>query len=477
MLRFVVDQPSRSGLSRREWLRIGGLGSLGWAAGLASPANPAWAKPGGKQAAGFGRARSVILIYASGGQSQLETWDPKPDAPAEVRGEFQAIPTAVPGTLLGEHMPRLAKIADKYTILRTLSHDDLDHGTASYLTFTGRFHRLKSANPPPAPTDMPTFGAVLKRVRSTDRFVYDAVHLNGPALVPTIEAPGQFAGILGHEYEPLVLGDVSSGNIAIPSLDPLPQLPPVRLHARQSLQSALDTYRRELEADPLTRMDTVYRQAFDLLDSPHCRTAFDLNAEPQALRDRYGRNRPGQACLLARRLVEAGVPLVTVMWSHSNRGQDKAPDDTEAYGWDTHNDIFEALKVHLLPKFDQGFSALLEDLDARGLLDQTLVVCVGEFGRAPLVALEPKFAGSTPGRKHWASVYSGVFAGAGVIRGGVVGASDRLAASPVTERFGPWDVAATIFSALGIDPSTHYRDPLDRPFAISEGRPITGLYG
>ena len=172
-------------------------------------------------------------------------------------------------------------------------------------------------------------------------------------------------------------------------------------------------------------MKALYRQAYTLLADPRCRSAFDLGREPMALRERYGLHRSGQACLLARRLVEAGVPFITVVWNHCNRGQDKST-EPDSYGWDTHNDIFEALRNPLLPRFDQSFSALLEDLKQRGLLDSTLVVCMGEFGRAPLVALEPKFAGATPGRKHWAGVYSVVLAGAGVAGGGVYGASDRL---------------------------------------------------
>jgi hypothetical protein len=174
--------------------------------------------------------------------------------------------------------------------------------------------------------------------------------------------------------------------------------------------------------------------------------------------------------------VEAGVPYINGIWNQSNRGQDAEPDDTDAYGWDTHNDIFDSLKNRLLPRFDESFSALLEDLDQRGLLDQTLVVCMGEFGRAPRVALEAKFAGASPGRKHWASVYSIVLAGAGVLRGAVVGASDRLGGEPITERYGPWDVAATMFHALGIDPRGHYTDSLGRPYSITTGRPIEALY-
>jgi uncharacterized protein (DUF1501 family) len=239
----------------------------------------------------------------------------------------------------------------------------------------------------------------------------------------------------------------------------------------------LDAYAAGLEKSrPSVDLNKLYAQAFSVLTSPQARQAFDLEKEPEALRDRYGRHRSGQALLLARRLVEAGVPYINVIWNHTNRGQDKDTLDTDVYGWDTHNDIFVALRDHLLPRFDQSFAALIEDLDQRGLLEQTLVICMGEFGRAPRVALEPKFAGASPGRKHWASVYSMAMAGAGVQRGAVVGASDRLGAEPVTERYGPWDVAATMYHALGIDPRGHYTDALSRPFAITSGRVMEAVY-
>lgn len=481
MFRILADhRRPNGGLSRREWLRLSGLAGLGIAGLPLLGSRSSWSaspESAAKKIPGFGRAKSVILVYASGGQSQLEMWDPKPDAPDGIRGEFAAIQSSAPGVLLGEHTPRLARLADRYTIVRSVHHDDLDHGTATYLAMTGRFHAQKSANPPPRPNDEPTFGAIVKRARPTDRFLYDAVHINGPLLSPTNPAPGLYAGQLGHEYEPLLLGDVSRGTIAVPGLDPEPELPPLRLAARQNLKQALDRYCATVGEDRrLQEMNHLYSQAFEMLSSSRCRQAFDLSAEPVALRDRYGRNRSGQACLLARRLVEAGVPLITVIWSHSNRGQDKDPDSTDAYGWDTHNDIFDALKTHLLPRFDLGFSALLEDLDQRGLLDDTLVVCMGEFGRAPKIALEAKFAGTSPGRKHWASVYSIVMAGAGVSRGAVYGQSDKIAGQPAADPVTPCDVAATIFSALGIDPGGHYTDTLGRPFPISVGRPIGGLY-
>lgn len=477
MLQFVTRH-SRPGqrCSRREWLRIGGLAGLGLALNR-STATPVAAANGAPTFAGFGRARSVVLFYASGGQSQFETWDPKPDAPREIRGEFAATSTAVPGTLLCEHLPRLAKLADRYTIVRSMTHDDLDHGSATYLALTGHFHPRKSSNPPPQPTDYPTYGAILKRVRPSRTFPYTAVHVNGPAQVPVNLAPGQFGGFLGHEYEPLVLGDVTEQQTVLPGLDPVAELPSLRIESRRTLLETIDQARDQLAADPtMLEMSSLYRQAFELLDTPRARTAFDLSAEPASVRDRYGRYRTGQACLLARRLVEAGVPLITVIGCHTNRGQDLSPDDPEAYGWDTHNDIFASLKNQLLPRFDLSFSALLEDLDQRGLLDQTLVVCMGEFGRAPQVAFEAKFAGRTPGRKHWAGAYSIVMAGAGIGRGQVYGASDQIGARVYSNPVSPPDIAATMFAALGVDPRSHYQDPTGRPFPIAHGKVVTGLY-
>lgn len=473
MIRFVAER-AVTGLAqtRREWMRIGGLSGLGLAAGVGSHLGRA-----ATVGPGFGKAKSVIIVYANGGQSQLEMWDPKPDAPLEIRGEFRTIRSAVPGLFLGEHLPQLARLADRYTIVRSVSHDDLDHGSATYQALTGRAHPQKSSNPPPRPSDFPTLGAVLKRVKPAASFPYTAAHLNGPALVPVLEGPGQNAGFLGREFEPLVIGDVTEGTSGLPNLDLPADLPTVRLGARRSLLGAIDDSLQRWHDNPsLKAMNVLYRQAYELLDSPRCRQAFDLAAEPETLRDQYGRDRSGQACLLARRLTEAGVPLVTVFFNQSARGQDQAPGVTDAYGWDTHNDIFEALKTHLLPRFDRSFAALLLDLEARGMLDETLVVCMGEFGRAPRVALEASFAGRSPGRKHWANVYSVVLAGAGVARGGVFGQSDRIAGHAVADRVGPWDLTATILASLGVDPAAEYSDPLDRPVPRSVGQPIHRLF-
>lgn len=479
-IRFLHDSTSNlNAMYRREWLRISGLSGLGFGSGFATDFAKAneTANRSVNQIPGFGKAKSVIVLYASGGQSQLETWDPKPEAPAAIRGEFGSIATPVSGVRLCEHLPMAARLADRYTILRSLSHDDLDHGSACYLSLTGQFHPRKSSNPPPRIDDAPALGAILHRIRSTARFPYSAVNVNGPLLAPEEPSPGQYGGFLGRKFEPLTVGDVSDSAVAIDGLDPQPDLSVVRQSSRTSLLTAIDQTRSELATNPqLLEMNELYRQAHSLLESPGCRTAFELSQESDQVRDRYGRFRSGQACLLARRLVEAGIPLITVFLSHSIRGQDKDPDDTDVYGWDTHNDIFYAMKQHLLPRFDICFSALLEDLDQRGLLDSTLVVCMGEFGRSPRVALEPNFAGATPGRKHWAAVYSIVMAGAGIKRGHVVGASDRIAAYPQSMPITPGDVAATIFSSLGIDPSGHYLDHSGRPWPIATGRPIADLF-
>jgi hypothetical protein len=459
-------------LSRRQWLQIGVPGALSMAvprAGVAATKKS-------------GRARSVLLIYASGGQSQLETWDPKPDAPAEIRGAFGSIQTPIPGLRLCEHMPQLARLAPLYTVLRSVSHDDRDHGSATYLALTGHYHQRKSGNPPVRPTDMPTYGAIMERLRRerrlpASRLPFAAVHVNGPAIIPEILGPGQFAGLLGKGCEPVLVGDPTQSLGPVADLDELPDVPASRVQGRRSLLETLDSHCRLLEQNRTTlEARDVHRQAYELLSSRSMRQAFDLGQESERVRRRYGLHRSGQSCLLARRLVEAGVPWITVIWNHSNRGQDKMPDNSEAFGWDTHNDIFAVCKDHLLPRFDQSLSALLSDLEDRRLLEQTLVVCMGEFGRSPRVTKQERMAGNLPGRDHWPDVYSIMLAGAGVTRGGILGASDRQAGAPTSTPVGPWDVAATMFHALGIDPEAHYQDPTNRPFPITTGKPILKLF-
>src|SRR5262245_48632317 len=264
MLRFVDDcRLCSRQVTRRDWLRIGTLAGLGLATRHArSGDEPA------SRIRGFGRAKSVILVFANGGQSQIDMWDPKPDAPLDVRGAFRPIATAVPGVHFTEHLPRIARVADRFTVVRSMSHEDLDHGSAAYLCLTGVYHRVRSGNPLPSPNDIPTYGAVLRRVRSKSKFVYDAVHVNGPALVPTSLSPGQDGGFLGRGFEPLVVGDPSDAAGAIPDLAPQAGLPPVRLSERLTLKQTLDRYAARLESNERALdMNRLYGQARQMLVS------------------------------------------------------------------------------------------------------------------------------------------------------------------------------------------------------------------
>jgi hypothetical protein len=460
-------EPAGKKPSRRDVLRLGVPAVLGLGAGLraASPAPIA------------ARAKSVVVIFTSGGQSQLESWDPKPEAPEEVRGIFGTVPTSVPGYRVCEHLPKLAKLAHRYAVVRSMTHDDLDHGSACYLALTGQFHQRKSSNPPPRPTDFPALGAVLKRVRPAKRFPYTAVHVNGPLLAPREESPGQYGGYLGRAFEPFEIGNVLEAERILEGLELPSDIPAQRLDARRGLLDGLEKSGNADERLPAASDRVLLaRQAFELVNAPQVRTAFDLGHEPAKLRERYGLDRSGQACLMARRLVEAGVPWITVFFNHGIRGQDDYPDDTDEYGWDTHNDIFMAMKDHLMPRFDHSVAAFLEDLEQRGLLKQTLVCIMGEFGRAPLVALEKNFAGSSPGRKHWGACYSVVLAGAGITPGAQYGSSDRHAAYPQSDPVTPGDLCATLFHALGIPADTHYEDLTNRPQRIVTGDPVLKLF-
>ena len=267
MLRFLNAHPnSAHQSSRREWLRIGGLAGLNWALPGLIPKRASADSSNNSTAPGFGKAKSVIVVFASGGQSQIDMWDPKPDAPKEIRGAFSSINTAIPGVRFSEHMPQIAKVADKLCIVRSMAHEDLDHGSAFYLSMTGRYHRRRSGNPLPSPEDMPCHGAVLHRVRPNSAFAQTAIHLNGPAEVPLIIAPGQFGGFLGRGYDPLTLGDVTKDEIAVPSLLPHLDVPSIRMQSRQSLLHAVENNMRVMEHQKLgLDKSALYEQAFNML--------------------------------------------------------------------------------------------------------------------------------------------------------------------------------------------------------------------
>jgi hypothetical protein len=431
--------------SRRDVIRASALGLLG---GFV-PAASAVPKPS---------AKSVIVLFMWGGPSHIDTWDPKPDAAAEVRGEFKAIQTSVSGLRISEHFPKLATRAARYAVVRSMTHTDPAHLSPVHHLFTGRVAPKPNSDADGASrADAPCLGAVVGKMAPGAGPAPTAVTLPWAVSHPSAPggtAPGQNAGWLGAGFDPfLVTGDPNSPRFRVAGLSGPADVPAERLAERAGLLRGLESAGR-----PGAGSDALRAQAFDLLSSPALAAAFDLSREPAATRDRYGRHTHGQSCLLARRLVEAGSRLVTVNW----------PDDKQSF-WDTHGNNFPSLKNRLMPPADQGFAALLDDLDERGLLRDTLVVWVGEFGRTPRV--------EKAGRQHWPQCYSAVLAGGGV-RGGVVhGSSDRIGAYPAENPVSPADLTATIYHALGIDPETPVADRLGRSQALTEGKPLRALWG
>jgi Protein of unknown function (DUF1501) len=459
------------GLSRRDVLRVGGAGLLG----LSLPDLL-------RAESGRGKAKSLIVFALEGGPAGQDLWDMKPNAPEGVRGEFRPIATTVPGLQFCEHLPMLARQAHHLTLVRSVHHSIGDHNAGYYYAATGRDPstggRLIVA---PNPDNFPPYGSVLAKLRPSGRPMPDFVHLpdwmsnNGAFL------PGQDAGFLGARFDPFMAGDPSRPDYKVPGLNLPRELPLDRVDRRRSLLDAVSVTLGDGRA--VERLDSHYRKAFDLIASPEARQAFDLSSEPASVRERYGLDSAnprtkearqfgglphlGQCLLLARRLIEAGVRVVTVC---TGARYDQS--------WDTHRDHFPLLKRSLLPMFDRGFSALLEDLEQRGLLDSTLIAAMGEFGRTPKVGQITSSAGADKGgRDHWPHCYTILFAGGGMPAGAIYGASDAHAAYPARDPVTPPDVAATIYQALGLSPETQILDPFDRPFPLSTGTPIKALVG
>jgi hypothetical protein len=464
----IQDRPVRlcDGLTRREWLRVGGLGLAGLTLPQLVGARRAQAAFAGGDRS-FGKAKSCIVLFLMGGPPQHETWDPKPEAPAEIRGELKPIPSAVPGLSVGELMPRVARLTDKIAVLRAVSTKDNAHSSSGYWMLTGYPHQpTNNENATPGfPNDWPWFGAVVQKLAAARGPMPPAVRLPEEIWnTGHIVWPGQDAGFLGRASDPWLLTcDPSAPKFEVAGLGLPGELPELRFDGRRSL---LDQVNRHLDAADRggapSRWDAISQQAFDLLRSPKGRQAFELDREPSALRDRYGRNRFGQSVLLARRLIEAGVSLVQVNWTRS------AEDSNENPVWDTHSKNAERLKTALMPPMDLAYSALLEDLADRGLLDETLVVWMGEFGRTPKI--NPR-----GGRDHWGYVFSAALAGGGIQGGRVHGKSDPIAAHPQEGRVEPQDITATLFHCLGYRPDTLIHDALGRPLAISRGDVIAQL--
>jgi hypothetical protein len=446
-------------LSRRELLTAGGLAGMGL---LLPDLLRARAEASAGRKGTFGRAKSVIVLYLHGGHAQQETWDPKPDGPSPQRGAFGAIASSVSGVRVGELLPRSARLMHRLAVIRSLSHPNANHVQAALPAMTGHAHPPrdeKRGDFPPSPTDFPAFGAVLNHLRPARQLptwvqVGPLMRRNNGTVLH-----GQSPGFLGARHSPLVINqDLLPANVRIEAVAPRPEVPLLRLTQRGRLLHQIDSQRRQLDQAPEVRtFDAYHRRALGLLSSSATARAFQLAAEPARVREQYGKTQFGQCCLLARRLAEAGVPLINVHFCQTPVGS-----------WDTHSRHFQQMKTWLCPTFDQAFAALVSDLEERGLLDQTLVLATAEFGRTPQV-------NRSGGRDHWPWVYSVALAGGGA-RGGVVyGASDRVAAYPTAQPHDPSDLAGTVYHLLGVPAETVIHDQTGRPHALVIGRKIDGL--
>ncbi len=421
------------GVTRREMLRLGTLSAFGFGLGDWFRWRAAAAEPGKE------RAKSCILLWLDGGPSHLETFDLKPDAPPEVRGPFQPVSTKVSDIRISELLPKTSLVCDKLAIVRSLTSPLGEHGLANHYLMTGY---------KPSPVlQYPSYGSVLNHLRS-ERAV-----LPSYVAIPDSRAAG--AGFLGSAFEPFVTGgDPSRPDFQVRDLDFFPGIDESRIRRRREYLANFETAQSDFEARDLPT-DSAFDRAYRLVTSSEAKSAFDLASEPADVRARYGPRMFGQSCLLARRLVERGVPFVTVLNT----------------GWDTHEGLVLHLRdgysgakvgVGLVPTFDLGFSALIEDLSARGLLDETLVIAMGDFGRTPKL-------NTRGGRDHWPRVFSAVLAGGGVPGGQVVGSSDRVGESPRDNPVTPNDLACTIYTLLGVDPNHELHTADGRPVPVNQG--------
>jgi hypothetical protein len=469
-------RPVGHGLTRRQILQAGGAGMLG----LSLPALLA-AEARANPAQSSAPAKSVIFLMLFGGPSQLETFDMKPDAPERIRGPFRPTGCRTPGLLVSDQLPKTAAISNRFSVIRTMTHTFNDHsGGGHYLQTGRRWHVPVGGGFSPTPKDWPSMGSIVEY--QNQQQAGTAKLLPAYMVLPNslgklqemgqYPRPGEHAGWLGQRYNPLTTQiakknvndnpywrDCSDDELTfqIPAMSATDGITLDRLQARQSLLAQYD--QRRSQADRSSTAFEAHRQrAFALVTSSKTREALDIKREPAKLRDRYGRHLFGQSCLMARRLVEAGVRFVTVHY-----------DCVDGYSWDSHRNS-DDVKAHLLPTFDQAYSALLTDLHDRGLLSETLVVATGEMGRTPK-------ANAQWGRDHWSTLFSTLLAGGGVIGGRIYGKSDKDAAYPIEKPVSPEDLAATAYHALGIDPELRVLNAENRPTPIIEGgTPVTELW-
>lgn len=444
-------------IDRRGFLKLGTTGVCCW--GL-----PASLASASSSNTGFGKAKSVLIVMLSGGPSQLDTLDPKPDAPTEVRGEFGTISTAIPGVAVCEHLPKLAQQLSRWSILRTLAHREHNHLLATHIALTGR--------PTPLPrggsdldrvesrSDFPNLAAALDHVRPRSDGIPTGVSLPNYLIEGPLTWPGQHSGFLGAKHDPWQInGDPSQPDFKMHALNMRDGVSMDRFHQRRELLASVGF--GESAATSVNDFRQQQQMAYNILTSGKVVKAFDIHTEADATRDRYGRNKFGQSLLMSRRLIEAGVPIIQATMGIVQT-------------WDTHTDNWGRLKNTLLPQLDQGLASLMDDLEASGKLNETLVIVMGEFGRTPKISTLP--GEKIPGRDHWAHAYSGLFAGAGIRGGQVIGQTDAQAAYPLTRSWSPADVCSTVFHALGVSDETTVTDPLQRNHFLINGTVIKPLY-
>ncbi|MCB9940752.1 MAG: DUF1501 domain-containing protein [Planctomycetaceae bacterium] len=448
----------RIGLTRREMLQVGytGLLGVGLPSALASRARAAEAERTIELLPH--KPKQVLIVFLTGAASHHDTFDMKPDAPAEVRGEFNPIATSIPGLHVSEHLPQLAKRADKYAVIRSLSHGDNNHLMSTHYVLTGELQPGGFFDKVASRDDWPSYAAGCAYLRPRNDGIPSGVNLPTYLWSGALTWPGQHAGLIGPKYDPWqITGDPNKDDFRVDNLTLAAGLDVQRLDTRRSLVNDFNQQRDRLSSVAVAQRLTGEQDlAFSILTSSRFAEAFQLNREDDKTRDTYGRNTTGQSLLLARRLIEAGVPVV-----QTNIGAVQT--------WDNHSAIFTTLKDRLLPPLDQGVSALLDDLETRGMLEDTLVMMLGEFGRTPKI-------NDNKGRDHWGPCFFALFAGGGVRGGQVIGRSDATGAYPVTKAYSPIDIGATVYQALGIPPNAEVRDRFNRPVRLNRGEVISPLY-
>ena len=475
---------SHLGMTRRDVLRVGGSGMLGLSLGgmLEMQAQAKETKISGGP--GWGKAKSVILLYLQGGPSHLDLWDPKPDAPSNVKSIFKPIKTKLPGVNFTELLPNLAKVNDKFTMMRSVSYTPnglFNHTAAIYQMMTGYTTDKVSASgqlEPPSPKDFPNFGSNIIRLKPQEEPMLPFVMLPRPLQESNVVGKGGTAGFLGKAFDPYYLypsgDDMDMNKMARVKTDDLQMRPEVfshRLRRRARLRDAVNEAMPEIDkAVSKYNLNQYYDQALNLIVSGRARNAFDLKQENAKTHDLYGRNTFGQSCLLARRLVEAGTKVVEVVWpkvANSNN-----------HSWDVHQGLPKRMKEQSAPMLDRGLSGLFTDLDERGMLEDTMVLCVGEFGRSPQMGLSTSGNNnSADGRDHWPYCYTGVIGGAGIKRGNIFGKSDKTGSAPVEDQIHPTELLATIYHAFGINPQTIVYNHLNQPRELVKAEAQLKLFG